>query len=127
MCAHVQASVWDVDGTGMQFVDDPEVDLGIRKVRCCIYSMLRMYVVLGRLQCRWCMACVLPCWVPVAHSVIQFAYVGGGDAESGVWRVSWGCGHSVRDGAIHFVALLRSAALVSMADEALWFLRIQDP
>ncbi|CAL5228138.1 g11217 [Coccomyxa viridis] len=25
------AGVWDVDGTGMQAVDDPEVDLGIRK------------------------------------------------------------------------------------------------
>ena len=31
-CVFVQASVWDVDGTGMQFIDDPEVDLGIRKV-----------------------------------------------------------------------------------------------
>ena len=28
----MQAGVWDVDGTGMQAVDDPEVDLGIRKV-----------------------------------------------------------------------------------------------
>ena len=28
-----QASVWDVDGTGMQFVEDPDVDLGIRKAR----------------------------------------------------------------------------------------------
>ena len=28
----VQAGVWDVDGTGMQNIDDPEVDLGIRKV-----------------------------------------------------------------------------------------------
>ena len=37
----VQASVWDVDGTGMQFVDDPEVDLGIRKVswRCISHGM----------------------------------------------------------------------------------------
>ncbi|KAK9917151.1 hypothetical protein WJX75_001340 [Coccomyxa subellipsoidea] len=25
------AGVWDVDGTGMQNIDDPEVDLGIRK------------------------------------------------------------------------------------------------
>lgn len=28
----LQAGVWDVDGTGMQNIDDPEVDLGIRKV-----------------------------------------------------------------------------------------------
>lgn len=28
-----QASVWDVDGTGMQFIEDPDVDLGIRKAR----------------------------------------------------------------------------------------------
>ncbi|KAK9840752.1 hypothetical protein WJX81_002336 [Elliptochloris bilobata] len=26
-----RASVWDVDGTGMQFIEDPDVDLGIRK------------------------------------------------------------------------------------------------
>jgi hypothetical protein len=29
----LQASVWDVDGTGMQKVDDPVVDMRIRKVR----------------------------------------------------------------------------------------------
>ena len=29
----LQASIWDVDGTGMQFIEDPDVDLGIRKVR----------------------------------------------------------------------------------------------
>jgi len=28
----MQAGVWDVDGTGMQAIEDPEVDLGIRKV-----------------------------------------------------------------------------------------------
>ena len=28
----MQAGVWDVDGTGMQDIKDPEVDLGIRKV-----------------------------------------------------------------------------------------------
>ena len=32
VCLAMQAGVWDVDGTGMQAVDDPEVDLGIRKV-----------------------------------------------------------------------------------------------
>ena len=33
LCVRVQAGVWDVDGTGMQAINDPEVDLGIRKVR----------------------------------------------------------------------------------------------
>ncbi len=28
----VQAGVWDIDGTGMQAIEDPDVDLGIRKV-----------------------------------------------------------------------------------------------
>ena len=28
----LQAGVWDVDGTGMWAIEDPEVDLGIRKV-----------------------------------------------------------------------------------------------
>ena len=34
----MQAGVWDVDGTGMQAVDDPEVDLGIRKVGASSWS-----------------------------------------------------------------------------------------
>ena len=29
---YMQAGVWDVDGTGMQAIEDPDVDLGIRKV-----------------------------------------------------------------------------------------------
>ena len=31
-----QAGVWDVDGTGMWAIEDPEVDLGIRKVHTSI-------------------------------------------------------------------------------------------
>lgn len=31
-CFAAQAGVWDVDGTGMWAIEDPEVDLGIRKV-----------------------------------------------------------------------------------------------
>ena len=33
-----QAGVWDVDGTGMWAIEDPEVDLGIRKVHSSIVS-----------------------------------------------------------------------------------------
>jgi hypothetical protein len=29
----LQASIWDVDGTGMQQVPDADLDLAIRKVR----------------------------------------------------------------------------------------------
>ena len=32
LCIALQAGVWDVDGTGMWAIEDPEVDLGIRKV-----------------------------------------------------------------------------------------------
>ena len=32
MFAMLQAGVWEVDGTGMWAIEDPEVDLGIRKV-----------------------------------------------------------------------------------------------
>ncbi len=38
----LQAGVWDVDGTGMWAIDDPEVDLGIRKVGLPPFCFLRL-------------------------------------------------------------------------------------
>ena len=74
MCVATQAGVWDVDGTGMQAVDDPEVDLGIRKVgslteHMCIAAQHAVHDTAQRLKGANDTVCSLG-WKAVHHGVL---------------------------------------------------------
>ena len=105
MCTHdhdtrLQAGVWDVDGTGMQNIDDPEVDLGIRKVtyQLVLFSCLMvgstslLQRILSFLQCT--LERLLMC-----HLCLDLA-------EGHQLCLLWSCGYTICDGALHLVALL---------------------
>lgn len=42
---HMQASIWDVDGTGMQQIPDAELDLKLRKVGLGLSRLARCYII----------------------------------------------------------------------------------
>jgi hypothetical protein len=105
MCTHdhdtgLQAGVWDVDGTGMQNIDDPEVDLGIRKVT--YQLVLPLCRMLGS-------TCLLQRILIFLHCTLErllTCHLCSDLAEGHQLCLHWSCGYTICDGALHLVALL---------------------
>lgn len=91
----MQAGVWDVDGTGMQAIDDPQVDLGIRKATLSPFWLEAFGEYL------------LPAF-SVFLVTVQYAdsWLSLDCAEGHQLCLKRGSGYIVRDGALYLVALL---------------------